>query len=507
MLNLTFQRHILLEPLVGHLRRLLDGRPPDAAVVAALPPELRALLTELGGRLGDAQRAVGRTMTTIATVSGECREAGQSLATIGRGQQQQGQQALGTLREIETVRRSAAEHAEHLTAFVGAVSSSITDLGSAVGGIGQRMTEFQRAVDESASQVVELASALKEIDGRAGDQGARLPDIGAAAVELGAGTRAVMEQVKSAVQIADGMQETAKSRAGEMESLIHGHLQLLQETVGESLGAIRDLHAQSGSIGKIVTVIESITKQTNLLALNAAILAAQSGTEGKSFSVVADEIRGLAGRTSRSAKEIAGVVCSVQSGADKAAEMVQRFHTHFDEGVKHSSDAARMFTGLVQQAQQATDVMHNIGRAMEEQHRGVELLVRSIDQVMQMMQFIQRVAAQHHQVAERAITLAEQTRHAARRMQTVGDEQASASRQIVQSVQPMVEQSRTLSRALSDCRDFLTPLHSHVQQAADQAAQLVAFGGSLRQAGATLQAIAAQWGVVTATDKTERGRP
>jgi hypothetical protein len=166
-----------------------------------------------------------------------------------------------------------------------------------------------------------------------------------------------------------------------------------------------------------------------------------------------------------------------------------------------------MFTGLVQQAQQATDVMHNIGRAMEEQHRGVELLVRSIDRVMEVLQFIQRVTAQQHPVAERAIALAEQTRHAARRLQTTGDEQAAASRQIVQTVQPMVEQSRALSRALTDCRDYLTPLQSHLQQAADQAAQLVALGGSLRQAGATLQSIAAQWGVVSAPDKTERARP
>jgi len=59
---------------------------------------------------------------------------------------------------------------------------------------------------------------------------------------------------------------------------------------------INGLKSRTESIGKILNVIDEVAEQTNLLALNAAIIAAQSGEHGKSFAVVAQEIKELADR-------------------------------------------------------------------------------------------------------------------------------------------------------------------------------------------------------------------
>lgn len=94
--------------------------------------------------------------------------------------------------------------------------------------------------------------------------------------------------------------------------------------VTQTLQAMNSVEEVSDRIANIVTSINQIAEQTNLLALNAAIEAARAGEAGRGFSVVADEVRGLAQRSGESAREIGQLVEETHSRVNELSEAMRK---------------------------------------------------------------------------------------------------------------------------------------------------------------------------------------
>lgn len=84
---------------------------------------------------------------------------------------------------------------------------------------------------------------------------------------------------------------------------------------------LKQLISFNEDIGMVAKVIEEIADQTNMLSLNATIEAARAGEHGRTFSVVAGEVRKLAEKTARSAKEIAQMVTKNHQAIEKMSGM------------------------------------------------------------------------------------------------------------------------------------------------------------------------------------------
>ena len=142
-----------------------------------------------------------------------------------------------------------------------------------------------------------------------------------------------LEELEATIQdVANGAGQTAEAGRAAAQAVNHGQavisksltgLHSLVSEVQNNARAIERLADETGTIGKVLTVIRSIAEQTNLLALNAAIEAARAGEQGRGFAVVADEVRTLAQRTSGATEEIQQLIGNLQLAAHQSVEAMR----------------------------------------------------------------------------------------------------------------------------------------------------------------------------------------
>lgn len=137
--------------------------------------------------------------------------------------------------------------------------------------------------------------------------------------ELATNIMSISGQVKENADHAEEASRRADAAGAETEES--------NRRMQDMMAAMADISSSSREIGKIIKTIEGIAFQTNILALNAAVEAARAGEAGKGFSVVAEEIRNLAIRSSEASKNTAALIATsldtVKAGTDIADETAQ----------------------------------------------------------------------------------------------------------------------------------------------------------------------------------------
>ncbi|MBB4277537.1 HAMP domain-containing methyl-accepting chemotaxis protein [Rhizobium mongolense] len=232
------------------------------------------------------------------------------------------------------------------------------------GDFNSAVAQLCRTLSKVAGSTLGIDNGSNEIAHSANDL-ARRTEQQAAALEQ---TAAALDEITANVASSSKRAEEARNVAAEANAstTISGQI------VTQAVEAMSRIEQSSNEISSIIGVIDEIAFQTNLLALNAGVEAARAGEAGKGFAVVAQEVRELAQRSAKAAKEIKALIQTSSGEVATGVELVSK-----------TGGALKQIGELVMAMNQHVDAIAVSSREQSVGLAEINTAVNSLDQTTQ----------------------------------------------------------------------------------------------------------------------------
>ena len=276
-------------------------------------------------------------------------------------------------------------------------------------------------VDELGALIKDVRQSARQVSGSANDLIVTMDQMtaGAQAQSREAmGVSSAMEELTLSVrQVAENAEASASAARLTLDSAQKGGdavkvglvgMQRIRGEVQSISKKIKTLADRSLEISEIVNTIEEISSQTNLLALNAAIEAAGAGEAGLRFAVVAEEVRKLAERSAKAAKDIVVLIKTIQTETQEAVIAMEDGTKEVESGYRTAVQTGESLRDIGDISKKSAELAQDISLATQQQVRGVESVAVAVQSIAGVAVQTEKGVVEARKTMDHVVKLAEE---------------------------------------------------------------------------------------------------
>ena len=369
---------------------------------------------------------------------------------------------------------SIALSSESLHEMSEEASSAATELTASIAQVAENANVFNETSQEAAASIEEMIASIKETANSLEILSTSSEESASAIFEINATVKKIQNSAEESVRLAENVSiEASEKGLASITTAIKG-IEDVKEDMNAISETINRLEKRSEEIGSIVNVIDEVAGQTSLLSLNAAILAAQAGEHGKSFTVVADEIKRLAERTSASTKEISGLITAVQTETRSSVEIADKGIKTVDKGVKFVRDVNDALNSIVKSSKVSTEMSRSIQRATAEEVNVIMQITDSIKKIISQIEHISRATKEQSKGSNLIVEAAEKVKTGSEQIKRTTEEQFKSSKQISIISDNVSKQAEQITFAINSQKQKSAEIVSTMEKIQKTTADLMA---------------------------------
>ena len=285
--------------------------------------------------------------------------------------------------------------------------------GRMVEALHEALTTLKASANALREASNELNSTMEQQSQYIGRQAAALQETQVTAQEIKQTSTLAAEKARAVLEVAERAGEVGRAGEGAVERSLSGLAEIGRRAV-EVGNQIQLLSDSARQISGITLTVKDLADQSNMLALNAAIEAVRSGEHGKSFAVVAREIRSLADQSIKSTVQVGEILSQLQQSIRTALTISQQSNKSTESGLVEMRASGENLREIVGITRENVAAVRQIAAAVSQQNTGISHIFTAVTDQMEMMNQVRggldstnRAADQLRAVAERlAVTLA-----------------------------------------------------------------------------------------------------